>query len=277
MFKKTMTILIVIVLLLSNAVKAATKEDVIGAINATYTVGNETYRLPQSAINKGISFLNSREFTPQQYDKMLGLIGSAVSLARQAGTTDITKVSKEDLRKGLAIISQASSASNISLSEVTGSLYRNAGKDDSTSNSDKVEYIEKDSEGNTIIRNASGEVAGVRDISGEIHSGEKAYSGEIITYVSGDVESNLSNNSDDEIEKIIDRNTTIAIVIAFVILFILFFIICLLFRSKMNKIVKWFLVIIFVLLFFATLIALCASFYYMEEIKMLYKIYYILK
>lgn len=279
MSKKLFLLLALVIILSFNVVNAATREDVIGALNATYTVGSETYRLPQSAINKGVNFLYSREFTSAQYDKMLGVIGSAVSIAREAGTTDITKVSKEDLRRGLGLISQASAAANISLSEVTSSLYRNAGKDSETpsNNTSNVEYIEKDSSGNIIIRNESGEVAGIKDTSGEIHEISGEYSGEIIPYISGDVSDILSNMAGNDVETLINRNVIIAIVTIVIILIILFFIICLLFKSKMNKIAKYILVIIFVLLFLALLIAFGVALYYLEEIKMLYKIYYIFK
>ena len=127
--KRIVLFLVAMLMLLTSSVMAATKEDVIAALNATYTVGNETYRLPQSAINKGVNFLNKRKLTSEQYDKILGVIGSAVSLAREAGTTDITKAKPSDIKKGLGLIHEAASVANVSLSEVTSSLYKNAGKE----------------------------------------------------------------------------------------------------------------------------------------------------
>ena len=279
------------ILFSSSTVMAATKEDVIAALNATYTVGDDTYRLPQSAINKGVNFLNKKKLTSEQYDKILGLIGSAVSLARQAGTTDITKVSKEDLRKGLGIIAEASSVANVSLSEVTSSLYKNAGKDTSSNtkaNPGATTSNEKNSNNNVSNENKAeinlsgeetsfGETHSGEVSSRELQSGELSISGEVLTENNLDVFNNLENESDGEVEKIINRNIIIAIIVVILVLFILFFIIYLLFKSKWNRIAKYILIIIFVILFLVTLFALCVAIAYLEEIRMIYKLYYIFK
>jgi len=57
MFRKIFLVFTVFSLVIFSNVFAATKEDVIAAINKTYTVVDETYRLPQNVINKGVNYL----------------------------------------------------------------------------------------------------------------------------------------------------------------------------------------------------------------------------
>jgi len=276
-------ILIGFVLLLTAFVTptmAATKEDVVGALNATYSVGSDSFRLPQSLINKGVAFLNSKEFTPEQYDKMLATIGGAVSFARSVGTTDITKISKEDLRTGIGIIQGAASKANINVSSNLGSVVSEINK-----RSDEEEKTENNNSISNATNNESNELGtspSVAISSLEVQQGSGKFSGENkLALFSGDaIDLFLNNTSGDvspeeeKVNKIVNRNITIVIVLLILILFILFFIIYLLFKSNWNRIVKYIMIIIFVILFLSALFVLGVGLYYIEEIRMIYKLYY---
>ncbi len=96
---------------------AATKEDVIVAINKTYVVGKEKFRLPQKIINKGESYLKKHPLTSEEYDKILICIDNAVALAREIGTTDITKISKKDRKRALNILVEAARTAKVDLNK----------------------------------------------------------------------------------------------------------------------------------------------------------------
>ncbi len=100
-----------------NNCKAATKEDVIAAINKTYIVGDETFRLPQNIINKGINYLNKNPLTEAQYDRILNCISKGVAFANEVGTTNIDEISDEDLDKAFMILAEAADSANIDLNE----------------------------------------------------------------------------------------------------------------------------------------------------------------
>ena len=269
-------------------VSAATKEDVIAAINATYSVGDTTYRLPQSVINKGVNFLNKKKLTSEQYDKILGTIGSAVALARQAGTTDITKVSKEDLKKGIGLIQQASSAANVDLSELSGKL-----SSELNSEKRKQQQSNNSNNGNTVSQEKINEKDGK---SSNFVSGEVLLSGEVLeeNHPSGessgeatlpmasiedmmDILHEFVEDPDPEIDATIDRNIKIVFIGLVLILFLLFFIIYLLFKSKWNRIVKYILIVFFVIVSLAILCVLGVGLWQLERIRDVYKMYYLLK
>ena len=94
-------LLFIFIIFISNISYGATKESVISAINNTYYVAGEPFRLPDKVIGKAISYLNSHNLTSEQYSSILSAINRAVDLANEVGTTDITKISKSDLKRGL--------------------------------------------------------------------------------------------------------------------------------------------------------------------------------
>ena len=81
---------------------------------------------------------------------------------------------------------------------------------------------------------------------------------------------NVNKQGDINIEKLL----TIAIAVLIFILFVFILIFYLLFKSNWNKILKYMLMIIFVILIIFVLVVLVGLFYYMEEIKLVYKLYY---
>ncbi len=101
----------------SNHCKATTKEDVIAAINKTYTVGEETFRLPQKIIDKGINYLNKNPLTEAQYNKILNCISKGVALANEIGTTNIDEISDEDLDRALLILAEVADSVDVDLNE----------------------------------------------------------------------------------------------------------------------------------------------------------------
>lgn len=264
-------LLVIFVLCFTSCVFGATKQDVINAINATYPVGDSSYRLPQSVINKGVNAINSRDLTPQQCDRILGMIGRAVAVAQHAGTTDITKVSKEDIQAGISIIREATGAAKMDLGLSIPKIDNNTGANSSNSNGNGQSSPSSDAVGTDL---QSGEQRSGDLLSGDVTSGD-ASNEEVFNILSFFMDS--SGDDAKEIEQTVETHSTIAIIVLILILFLNIFIIYLLFRSKWNKIAKCILIIIFVILFLSTLFVLCVGLYYIEELKMIYKLYYMLK
>lgn len=104
---KKIIIFIMIFLSIGVVTNATTKEDLIVAINKTYYVAGKTYTLPENIRVKGINYLRTHYFTEDECAKIMQYIDEAVTFANEVGTTDITKVSSEDIKKGMKIVSKA--------------------------------------------------------------------------------------------------------------------------------------------------------------------------
>ena len=298
-------------LIITSNVFAATKEDVIAAINKTYTVGTETFRLPQKIITKGENYLKKNPMTSSQYDTILSCIDSAVALAREAGTTDLTKISKEDMNRALNILLEASRTANIDLNkelaENNVSISNNANSATNTTSNNENNKINNTSDStfnsNTVSTNNNPKTEDKQDSSLDntsiVLSGDKGISGET-EVISGDIldsgekqQDNISasneellNNllanftqeeSDENVDMIVNRNINIAIVGLILILFIIILLFYLILKSKWNKIIKCIIIIIFVVLIITVSVVLILTFSYMEQIKLIYKLYYMFK
>ena len=319
MFKKIICIFAIFSLFIFSNVFAATKEDVIRAINKTYTVADETYRLPQNIINKGENYLNKNPLTSAQYDNILKCIDNAVALAREVGTTDISKVSREDLQRALRILIEASESANVDLDKyidaeeiiasgkvetpentpsddkeaITNKPENNVSNNDPNKNpvDNKVDNnINNDSNNsnknnNDIenkvdenIQNPNINVSGniIENLGTEnpmqpgVTSGETYSSGEGGTATNKPVKVN-------SIDDIINRNINLALAGIILILLVLFLIFYLILRAKWNRILRYVLMIIFVILIIISLVVLVGAISYMEEIKLIYKLYYMFK
>ncbi len=104
---KKIIIFIMIFLSMGVVTNAATKEDLVVAINKTYYVAGKSYTLPENIRVKGINYLRTHYFTEEECAKIMQYIDEAVAFANEVGTTDITKVSSEDINKGMKIVSKA--------------------------------------------------------------------------------------------------------------------------------------------------------------------------
>lgn len=100
-------VFIIITILLNFSCFAATKSDIINAINKTYTVNKETYTLPEGIRKKASEYINTHELTSEDCDLLLAYIDEAVAFANKLGTVNISKISKENIQKGLAIVYKA--------------------------------------------------------------------------------------------------------------------------------------------------------------------------
>jgi len=291
MFRKIFLVFTVFSLVIFSNVFAATKEDVIAAINKTYTVVDETYRLPQNVINKGVNYLNTHPLTSAQYDNILKCIDNAVALAREVGTTDISKVSREDLQKALKILTEASNSANVDLNEYINENNipipgdKEKPKENATNNTPggNKENIDKNKvDGNTQISDSSESTNGSESAdnnSGNIlHAGasgdKQSLSGESNATSEEDVQDFKEKNNSDNI---IDRNIKFFIIGLILILLVLFLIFYLILKSKWNKIIRYVLMVLFVLLIIITLVILVGTIIYLEEIRSIYKLYYMFK
>lgn len=326
MFKKIICIFAIFSLFIFSNVFAATKEDVIRAINKTYTVGDERYRLPQNIINKGENYLNKNPLTSAQYDNILKCIDNAVALAREVGTTDISKVSREDLQRALRILIEASESANVDLDKyidaeeiiasgkvetpentpsddkeaitnkpennvsnnntnknpVDNTVDNNINNDSNNNNNSNKNNNDIENKVDENIQNPNINVSGdiIDDPSTEnpmqpgVSSGEISSSGEAGTATNKPVKDNNKGNS---IDDIINRNINLALAGIILILLVLFLIFYLILKSKWNRILRYVLMIIFVILIIISLVVLVGAISYMEEIKLIYKLYYMFK
>ena len=99
--------LLIFLLACGTVCNATTKEELIIAINSTYYVAGKPYKLPEDIRIKGINYLRTHYFTEEDCTKIMGYINEAVDFANEVGTTDITKVSSTDIKKGMKIVSKA--------------------------------------------------------------------------------------------------------------------------------------------------------------------------
>lgn len=307
LLKKIICVFSVLLIFFCNNVFAATKEDVISAINKTYTVGDETYRLPQKIITKGENYLNKNKLSSAQYDNILRCIDNAVALAREVGTTDIKKVSKEDLNRALQILTEASASANLDLNEElaendiniseivnpppavepevpdlpvvdeTVKAETNTGNEQPTINNE--DKNKPNNVGQTNNDQISNNQTDKTQTNIDINNSDETVPDKIPAENNSNVPTvdntqnstqNVNKQGDINIEKLL----TIAIAVLIFILFVFILIFYLLFKSNWNKILKYMLMIIFVILIIFVLVVLVGLFYYMEEIKLVYKLYY---
>lgn len=96
-----------------NSGFAYDKDDLIDAINKTYKVAGEDFRLPSSIRNKAVNYIKANDITNEQCNELMQILDEAVIFANEIGTTDIDKVSSDDLKKGMAIVNRAASVLNM--------------------------------------------------------------------------------------------------------------------------------------------------------------------
>lgn len=293
MLKKIIFMFVIFLCAIHNNIFAATKDDVIIAINKTYIVGDETFRLPQEIITKGENYLNKNPLTPDKYDNILRCIDNAYALAKEMGTTDISKYSKEDINRALTILIEASDSANIDLNKELAEsnisipinndtpIKNEAIKEKNSSTTLKKEDIlidnkQKDEVLVPNIKPDSDISEEVLNSGDQIHieniSGENFNSGEMI------LEDVISVSSNEEnIDVIIERNINICILILVIILVVFILLLCLILKMKWNKIIKCVLVIIFAILIIAIFVFLILFVNYIEELNLICKLYYMLK
>lgn len=285
LLKKILCIFSVLLVFFCNNVFAATKEDVISAINKTYTVGNETFRLPQKIITKGENYLKKNNLSSVQYDNILKSIDKAVALAREVGTTDIKKVSKEDLKRALEILTEASASANVDLNKELAESDINISEIvnpppvvtpetpdlpvDDKNNSSNEPSVDNNIEKNEDVNKPNDDIN-----SSNGGAENKAPTENNLSVPTVDNTQNLNQN-DKKLDNItIEEILTIGIIVLILILFVFILVFYLIFKSKWNKILKYMLMIIFVILIIIILVVLISILYYIEEIKLIYKLYY---
>ena len=310
--KKTVLILIVVLSLFSSFALAATKQDVINAINASYYVSEEqpSFRLPEKYRNKGITYLNEHELTSKQYSQILAAINEGVAYAREIGHTHYKKYTKEQLNRALSIVNKACAAAEVDMNEevnkesakkaestktnsnssttnnktnntnkTNNSNKQNSNKDTSKQNTNNdakqtntTNNIEENKVDNQIMDSGDIILSGDVMSSGETLENSDLLSGEdfnLIDIISDDKPVNINSE--------INRN--IALVIAGIVILVVLniLIIRLIFKKIRFKILRYVLIVIFILIVVALLVALGFLLYYLDEIKLAYQIYYLLK
>lgn len=113
--KRFFQILILICILSSTVSVAATKEDVIAAISASYDVAGTTFRLPDEIIAKGTDFLNKYNMTSEQYSQIMTQINKAVATAKQIGTLDVNKMTDEQKASFIIILLEVIKIANLNM------------------------------------------------------------------------------------------------------------------------------------------------------------------
>lgn len=337
--KRLFASLLVLLTLLSSVCFAATKADVIAAINATYKVGDETFRLPQKYINRGTSYLNEHPLTSEQYSQILGCINSAVAYCREIGHVRYKEYTKEQINKGLSIVAAACRAAEVDMEEEakkidepeattpvtttpaqnqtpasqdpTGTSVTtdnpassinvttdnpasstNVGNPTTENPSSSKPIVKITADGQKVLVNESGEII---DENPDIASIEAAStnSGETVVKTFYDENDFITidgkdgyididdiyypKDANDEIKDKINIRLFIIYIIAFSVLILNIFLIRLIFKKKWNKIRKTVLMVLLGVISILIIIAIIITLYYIEELKLVLELYYLLK
>lgn len=326
--KKLFASLLVILTLLSSVCFAATKADVIAAINATYKVGDETFRLPQKYINRGTTYLNSHPLTSEQYSQILGCINSAVAYCREIGHVRYKEYTKEQINKGLSIVAAACRAAEVDMEEEakkidepeattpvtttpaqnqtpasqepTGTSITtdnpasstNVGNPTTENPSSSKPIVKITADGQKVLVNESGEIINENpDIASieaaSTNSGETVVKtfydeNDFITIDGKDGYIDIDDiyypkDANDEIKDKINIRLFIIYIIAFFVLILNIFLIRLIFKKKWNKIRKTVLMVLLSVISILIIIAIIITLYYIEELKLVLELYYLLK
>ena len=99
--RRFLLITFVLLFSLSGNVFASKKEELIIALNKTYYVGQESYTLPEDVRVTAINYLRTHYFTEEECAEIISCINDAVAFANKLGTTDISKISADDLQIGI--------------------------------------------------------------------------------------------------------------------------------------------------------------------------------
>lgn len=83
------------------------KDDLINALNKTYKVNGEDFRLPSSIRNKAVNYIKARDISEENCNALMGVLEEAVSFANKVGTTNISEVSPEDMKKAMGLVNKA--------------------------------------------------------------------------------------------------------------------------------------------------------------------------
>ncbi len=279
--KRIFLILLTLIVLSSSYSLAATKEDVINAINAHYQVGDTNFRLPQKYINKGEAYLNSHPLTSEQYSKILDCISAAVAYAREIGHVRYKEYTKEQINKGLSIVLQACKAAEVDLK----AEMKNNAEDlhnvetqvfDKKDNGKKVVSVDG-AETNKEANDKSSITTSMDNVSGETAKSGEIQSGEAVSNTT-DIDS-LSEKivyTEDDLDKRVNRKLFIIYFVIFTILLVNILLIRLIFKKKWNKIFKTILIVILSIITLTILVFTIISLYYIEELKIIYELYYLL-
>lgn len=107
MKKISIFVCVILTMLFNLTCFATTKNDIIHAINKTYYVNGEMFILPEGIRIKSCEYINTHELTTHDCDLLMSYINEAIAFANSLGTVDISKVTKEDIEKGLSIVYKA--------------------------------------------------------------------------------------------------------------------------------------------------------------------------
>ena len=105
--KKFLIFMICLFCLGLNFGYAYDEDDLILAINKTYNVNGKEFILPSSIRNKVINYVKANDITEEQSEMLMSVVKEAVNFANEVGTTEISKLSSEELKKGIEIVNKA--------------------------------------------------------------------------------------------------------------------------------------------------------------------------
>lgn len=289
MRKRFLAILCIILTMLSSCTFGATREDIISAMKETYTVGEDTFKLPNNIVKKAEKYFKKNELTEEQYSNILNNINRLVGIAQKNGTIDVNQMSAQDKMKAFDIIADTSKTANIDLDkaleenniviEIPVSKPAEDKKDETEPVvKEEIKEVEASSNKDNVEKNS--------ETSSDSNS-ETTKTLNLSEMIRGSEESTTDNSSNNdgsekksiakEVNKKFNRYATLVVVGAVIILFINFLIIYLIFKTKWNRMIKYILIVIFVLIVLVILAALIYGLFRLEDIRAVYKLYYIFK
>lgn len=156
--KKLATITLLIVMLVgvfAGTVNAATESELLDYLSQEFTVGGETISISASDKVKIERYLNENEVTAEQADSIIAKVDEAIAVLREAGETDLTKLSRADKDRLMSIANDAASVLGLSISydasTKTISIYKDGKLIESTSITSGDELVQTGSTGYVYV------------------------------------------------------------------------------------------------------------------------------
>lgn len=113
MKKFLICLICIITSLICNFSFAYNKQDIINALNKTYEVNGEKVKLPSSIKNKAINYINSKDVTEEQCEDLMEVLDKGVAFAATLKTTEISKLSADELKVAMGIVKEATDILNM--------------------------------------------------------------------------------------------------------------------------------------------------------------------
>lgn len=109
-------LLVMLIGVFAGTVNAATESELLEYLSQEFKVGGETISISAEDKVKIERYLNENEVTAEQADSIIAKVDQVIAILEEAGETDLTKLSREDKDRIMAIANEAASVLGLTLS-----------------------------------------------------------------------------------------------------------------------------------------------------------------